>query len=125
MTNNSDTVVQPELQELRDQMDYLLAKGFVRPSSSPFATLIMFTPKKDGDLQMCIDYRALNRVTIKSRYPIPHADELIEQLRGARYFSKIDLRSGYHQIRVFADDCHKTAFLLASGVTNTLSSRSG
>ncbi|GJP80063.1 hypothetical protein CLOP_g10298 [Closterium sp. NIES-67] len=103
-------LTQPELQELRNQLDYLLAKGFIRPSTSPFAAPILFTPKKDGGLRMCTDYRALNRVTIKSRYPIPRTDELIDNLRGARYFSKIDLHCGYHQIRVFADDCHKTAF---------------
>ncbi|GJP47045.1 hypothetical protein CLOM_g6276 [Closterium sp. NIES-68] len=74
-----------------------------------------FTPKKYGGLRMCIDYHALNRVAIKSRYPIPLADELIDQLRGARYFSKIDLRGGYHRIRVFADDCHKTAFRIRYG----------
>ncbi|GJP49600.1 hypothetical protein CLOM_g8787 [Closterium sp. NIES-68] len=101
---------QPELQELRNQLDYLMAKGFIRPSTSPFAAPILFTPKKDGGLRMCTDYRALNRVTIKSRYPIPRTDELIDNLCGARYFFKIDLRGGYHQIRVFADDCHKTAF---------------
>ncbi|CAI7835318.1 unnamed protein product [Closterium sp. NIES-53] len=95
---------QPELAELRSQLDYLLAKGFIRPSTSPFAAPILFMPKKDGGLRMCIDYRALNRVTIKSRYPIPRADDLLDQLRGSRYFSKIDLRGGYHQIRVFADD---------------------
>ncbi|GJP86136.1 hypothetical protein CLOP_g16200 [Closterium sp. NIES-67] len=103
-------LTQPELQELRNQLDYLLAKGFIRPSTSPFAAPIMFTPKKDGGLRMCTDYRAFNRVMIKSRYPIPRTDELIDNLHGARYFSKIDLRGGYHQIRVFADDCHKTAF---------------
>ncbi|GJP58278.1 hypothetical protein CLOP_g22985 [Closterium sp. NIES-67] len=103
-------LTQSELQELRNQLDYLLAKGFIRPSTSPFAAPILFTPKKDSGLRMCTDYRALNRVTIKSRYPIPRTDELIDNLRGARYFSKIDLRGGYHQIRVFADDCHKTAF---------------
>ncbi|CAI7850789.1 unnamed protein product, partial [Closterium sp. NIES-54] len=101
---------QPELEELRSQLDYLLAKGFIRPSTSPFAAPILFTLKKDGGLRMCIDYRALNRVMIKSRYPIPRADDLLDQLRGSRYFLKIDLRGGYHQIRVFADDCPKTAF---------------
>ncbi|CAI7806861.1 unnamed protein product [Closterium sp. NIES-54] len=100
----------PELDELRKQLDYLLEKKIIRPSSSPFAAPILFTPKKDGGFRMCIDYRALNRVTIKSRYPIPHADELIDQLRTAWVFSKIDLRGGYHQIRVEPSDCAKTAF---------------
>ncbi|GJP75442.1 hypothetical protein CLOP_g5890 [Closterium sp. NIES-67] len=103
-------LTQPELHELRNQLDYLLEKVFIRPSTSPFAAPILFTPKKDAGLRMCTDYRALNRVTIKLRYPIPRTDELIDNLRRARYFSKIDLRDGYHQIRVFADDCHKTAF---------------
>ncbi|CAI7838754.1 unnamed protein product [Closterium sp. NIES-54] len=103
-------LTQPELEELRSLIDALLERGFIRDSTSPFAAPILFTPKKDGGLRMCIDYRALNRVKIKSRYPIPRTDNLLDQLRGARYFSKIDLRSGYHQIRVFADDCHKTAF---------------
>ncbi|CAI7867540.1 unnamed protein product [Closterium sp. NIES-53] len=103
-------LTQPELEDLRSQIDALLEKGFIRASTSPFAALILFTPKKDGGLRMCIEYRALNRVTIKSRYPIPCTDDLLDQLREARYFSKIDLRGGCHQIRVFADDCHKTAF---------------
>ncbi|GJP50835.1 hypothetical protein CLOM_g9992 [Closterium sp. NIES-68] len=92
---------QPELQELRNLLDYLLAKGFIRPSTSPFAAPILFMPKKDGGLRMCTDYRALNRETIKSRYPIPRTDELINNLCGARYFSKIDLCGGYHQIRAY------------------------
>ncbi|GJP49090.1 hypothetical protein CLOM_g8351 [Closterium sp. NIES-68] len=91
-------------------LDYLLEKGFVRPSTSPFAAPIMFTPKKDGGLRMCIDYRALNRVTIKSPYPIPRADELIDQLREAKFFSKIDMRGSYHQIRVNKTSYYKTAF---------------
>ncbi|CAI7880692.1 unnamed protein product [Closterium sp. NIES-53] len=103
-------LTQPELDELRKELDYLLEKKFIRPSSSPFAAPILFTPKKDGGFRMCIDYRALNRVTVKSRYPIPRADELIDQLRTARVFSKIDLRGGYHQIRVEPSDCAKTAF---------------
>ncbi|GJP74954.1 hypothetical protein CLOP_g5462 [Closterium sp. NIES-67] len=101
---------QPELEELQQQLDYLLTKGFIRPSTSPYAAPILFTPKKDGGFRMCIDYRALNRITIKSRYPIPRADDLLDQLCGAKFFSKIDLRGGYHQIRVAAEDCHKTAF---------------
>ncbi|GJP46517.1 hypothetical protein CLOM_g5794, partial [Closterium sp. NIES-68] len=108
-------LTQPELDELRRQLDFLLEKGFVRPSTSPFAAPILFTPKEDGGLQMCIDYRALNRVTMKSRYPIPRADELIDQLRRAKFFSKIDLRGGYHQIRVHKDDCYKTAFRIRYG----------
>ncbi|GJP85598.1 hypothetical protein CLOP_g15703 [Closterium sp. NIES-67] len=103
-------LTQLKLDELRCQLDYLLEIGFVRPSNSPFAAPILFTPKKDGGLRMCIDYRALNRVAIKSRYPIPRADKLIDQLRGAKFFSKIDLQGGYHQIRVNEADCYKTAF---------------
>ncbi|GJP87017.1 hypothetical protein CLOP_g16984 [Closterium sp. NIES-67] len=103
-------LTQPELTELSGQLDYLLEKGFIRPSTSPFATPILFTPRKDGGLRMCIEYRALNWRTIKSRYPIPRADDLLKQLSGACLFLKIDLRGSYHQIRVFADDCHKTAF---------------
>ncbi|GJP67056.1 hypothetical protein CLOP_g23928, partial [Closterium sp. NIES-67] len=103
-------LTQPKLDELRSQLDYLLEKGFVCPSTSPFAAPILFTPKKDGGLRMCIDYRALNWVTIKSRYPIPRADELIDQLRGAKFLSKIDLRGGYHQFCVNEADYYKTAF---------------
>ncbi|CAI7807338.1 unnamed protein product [Closterium sp. NIES-54] len=103
-------LTQPELDELRKQLDYLLEKKIIFLSSSPFAAPILFTPKKDGGFRMCIDYRALNRVTIKSRYHIPRADELVDQLQTARVFSKIDLRGGYHQIMVEPSDCVKTAF---------------
>ncbi|CAI7797293.1 unnamed protein product [Closterium sp. NIES-54] len=103
-------LTQPELDALRKQLDYVLEKKFIRPSSSPFAALILFTLKKDGGFRMCIDYRALNRVIVKSRYPIPHADELIDQQRTARVFSKIDLRGGYHEIRVEPSDCAKMSF---------------
>ncbi|GJP75800.1 hypothetical protein CLOP_g6200 [Closterium sp. NIES-67] len=85
-------------------------KKKIRPSTSSFAALILFTPKKDRGLRMCIDYRALNNITIKSRYPIPRADDLIGQLRGAWIFSNIDIRKGYHQIRIAEADIPKTAF---------------
>ncbi|CAI7748018.1 unnamed protein product [Closterium sp. NIES-53] len=109
-------LTQPKLEELQSQIDALLEKGFIRANTPPFAALILFTPKKDGGLRICIDYRTLNRVTIKSRYPIPRTNDLLDQLRSARYFSKIDLWGGHHQIRVFTDDCHKTAFRTRYGI---------
>ncbi|CAI7853871.1 unnamed protein product [Closterium sp. NIES-53] len=108
-------LTQSELDELRKRLDYLLEKQFNRPSSSPFAAPILFTPKTDGGFHMCIDYRILNRVAIKSCFPIPRADELIDQLRTAQVFLKIDLRGGYHQIRVKSPDCSKTAFRTCFG----------
>ena len=89
-----------ELKELKEQLKDLLDKGFIRPSKSPWGAPVLFVRKKDGSLRMCIDYRQLNKVTIKNRYPLPRIDDLFDQLVGASYFSKIDLRSGYHQIRV-------------------------
>ena len=99
-----------ELQELRVQLQELLDKGFIRPSTSPWVTPILFAKKKDKTLQLCIDYRQLNMVTIKNRYPLPRIDDLFDQLRGARVYSKIDLRIGYHQMRVRETDIPKTAF---------------
>ncbi|KAJ0916254.1 putative nucleotidyltransferase, Ribonuclease H [Helianthus annuus] len=99
-----------EMKELRTQLDELLAKGFIRPSSSPWGAPVLFVKKKDGLMRLCIDYRELNKVTIKNRYPLPRIDDLFDQLQGASYFSKIDLRSGYHQLRVRDEDVHKTAF---------------
>ncbi|KAJ9561986.1 hypothetical protein OSB04_007146 [Centaurea solstitialis] len=100
----------PELQELSDQLQELSGKGFIRPSSSPWGAPILFVKKKDGSHQMCIDYQGLNKVTIKNRYPLPRIDDLLDQLQGASWFSKIDLRSGYHQLNVKEADIHKTAF---------------
>ena len=99
-----------ELQELASQLQELSDKGFIRPSSSPWGAPVLFVKKKDGSFRMCIDYRELNKLTIKNRYPLPRIDDLFDQLQGASYFSKIDLRSGYHQLRVREDDIPKTAF---------------
>jgi hypothetical protein len=99
-----------EMQELSGQLQELLDKGFIRPSSSPWGAPVLFVKKKDGSLRMCIDYRELNKLTIKNRYPLPRIDDLFDQLQGATYFSKIDLRSGYHQMRVREEDVPKSAF---------------
>ena len=99
-----------ELGELKIQLQELLDKGFIRPSVSPWGAPVLFVKKKDGSMRMCIDYRKLNQATIKNKYPLPRIDELFDQLQGAAYFSKIDLRSGYHQLRVRDSDVSKTAF---------------
>ncbi|KAJ0765366.1 putative nucleotidyltransferase, Ribonuclease H [Helianthus annuus] len=99
-----------ELEELSKQLQELLEKGFIRPSSSPWGAPVLFVKKKDGTFRMCIDYRELNKVTVKNRYPLPRIDDLFDQLQGSCYYSKIDLRSGYHQLRVRDEDVSKTAF---------------
>jgi hypothetical protein len=99
-----------ELKELKKQLQKLLDKGFIHPSISPWKAPVLFVKKKDGSMRMCIDYRKLNKVTIKNRYPLPRIDDLLDQLQGARVFSKVDLRSGYHQVRVKEEDIPKTAF---------------
>ncbi|NBK90373.1 RNA-directed DNA polymerase, partial [Listeria monocytogenes] len=99
-----------ELQELKIQLQELLDIGFIRPSTSPWGAPVLFVKKKDGSMRLCIDYRELNHVTIKNRYPLPRIDDLFDQLQGAQFFSKIDLRSGYHQLKVRTEDIPKTAF---------------
>jgi hypothetical protein len=89
-----------ELVELKKQIAELEAKGFIRPSSSLWEAPILFVEKKDGTQQMCVDYRSLNEVTIKNKYPLPQIEDLFNQMKGASVFSKIDLRSGYHQLRI-------------------------
>ena len=99
---------QVELQELRVQLQELLDKGFIRPSTSPWGAPVLFGKKKDKTPRLCIDYQQLNRVTIKNRYPLLRIDDLFDQLRGARVYSKIDLRTGYHRVREI--DIPKTSF---------------
>ncbi|KAL0539365.1 hypothetical protein IC582_023576 [Cucumis melo] len=104
-----------ELKELKVQLQELLDKGFIRPSVSPWGAPVLFVKKKNGSMRLCIDYRELNKVTVKNRYPLPRIDDLFDQLQGATVFSKIDLRSGYHQLRIRDSDIPKTAFRLRYG----------
>ena len=99
-----------ELKELKLQLQELFKKGFIRPSVSPWGAPVLFVQKKDGTLRLCIDYRQLNKLTVKNKYLLPRIDDLFDQLKGASIFSKIDLRSGYHQLRIKDADVHKTAF---------------
>ncbi|KAH9658001.1 hypothetical protein KPL70_023315 [Citrus sinensis] len=99
-----------ELKELKVQLQELLDKGFIRPSVSPWGAPVLFVKKKDGSMRLCIDYRQLNMVTVKNKYPLPRIDDLFDQLRGAAVFSKIDLRSDYHQLKIRSEDVSKTAF---------------
>ena len=103
------------LKELKVQMEELLSKGFVKTSTSPWGAPVLFVKKKDGSLRLCIDYRQLNKVTIRNQYPLPIIDDLFDQLQGAKVFSKIDLRSGYHQLKVRREDVPKTAFRIRYG----------
>ena len=99
-----------ELRELKAQLEELLSKGFIRSSISLWGPPVLFLKKKDGSLRLCIDYRQLNRVTIRNQYPLPRIDELFDRLKGSRVYSKSDLRSGYHRLRVRENDVSKTAF---------------
>ena len=119
-----------KLQELRVQLKELLDKRFIRPSTSPWGAPVLFAKKRGKTLRLCIGDRQLNRVTIKNRYPLPRIDDLFDQLRGVRVYSQIDLRTGYHQLRVRETDIPKTAFrtryghfeftVMPIGLTNAL-----
>ncbi|KAA3485151.1 DNA/RNA polymerases superfamily protein [Gossypium australe] len=119
-----------ELVELKAQIQELLDRGFIRPSVSPWGAPVLFVKKKDGSMRMCIDHFPLNKLTIKNKYPLLRIDDLSDQLKGATVFSKIDLRSGYHQLKVKEVDIHKIAFrtcyghyeflLMPFGLTNAL-----
>jgi hypothetical protein len=106
----------PELAELKEHIKELLEKGFIRPSSSPWGAPVIFLPKKDGTQRLCVDYHALNEVTVKDKYPLPRIDDLFDQLHGACVFSMIDLRLGYHQLKVRERDIPKTTFILRYGL---------
>ncbi|XP_017979813.1 PREDICTED: RNA-directed DNA polymerase homolog [Theobroma cacao] len=104
-----------ELKELKEQLQKLLDKGFIRPSVSTWGAPLLFVKKKDGSVRLCIDYRELNKATMKNRYPLPRIDDLFDQLKGAQVFSKINLQSGYHQLKVRIEDVPKTAFCTRYG----------
>ncbi|GKC71808.1 putative reverse transcriptase domain-containing protein, partial [Tanacetum coccineum] len=105
-----DLLAPSEMLELSNQLKELQEKGFIRPSHSPWGAPVLFVKKKDGSMRMCIDYRELNKLTIKNRCPLLRIDDLFDQLQGVYCFSKIDLRSGYHQLRVREEDIPKTVF---------------
>ncbi|GKF78411.1 putative reverse transcriptase domain-containing protein, partial [Tanacetum coccineum] len=118
-----------KMQELSNQLQEMSDRGFIRPSTSPWGAPVLFVKKKDGSFRMCIDYRELNKLTVKNRYPLPKIDDLFDQLEGSSVYSKIDLRSGYHQLRVRDENIPKTAFkiryehyefqVMPFGLTNT------
>jgi hypothetical protein len=105
-----------DLIELKKQIEKLLEKSFIRPSSSPWGAPDKFVNKKDGSRRMCVDYRSLNELTIKNKYPLPRIEDLFDQMRGATVFSKIDLRSSYHQLKIRTEDTPKTAFTTRYGL---------
>jgi hypothetical protein len=105
-----------ELKELKKQLTELQEAGYIHPSSSPWGALVLFVQKKDGSQRMCVDYRSLNDVTVKNEYPLPRIEDLFDQMRGARVFSKIDLWSGYHQMKIRPSDIPKTAFSTQYGL---------
>ena len=105
-----------EKEEAEKQVAWLLEMGWIEPSSSPYGSTILFKEKKDGTLRMCVDYRALNQLTVKNRYPLPRIDDLLDQLHGATVFSSLDLQHGYHQIRIADSDVPKTAFMTHRGL---------
>jgi hypothetical protein len=119
-----------ELKELKIQLQGLLDKGYVHPSILPWGCSALFVEKKDKELRLCVDYRPLNAVTIKNKYPLPRINIMFDQLAGAQVFTKIDLRSGYHQIKIHTEDIPKTAFttryglfeylVMSFGLTNVL-----
>jgi hypothetical protein len=118
-----------DLKELKNKLTELQEVGYIWPSSSPWGAPVLFVQKKDGSQRMCVDYRSLNDVNVKNKYPLPRIEDLFDQMRGARVFSKIDLRSGYHHMKIRPSDIPKTTFstryglyeftVMSFGLTNT------
>ena len=104
-----------ELVELKKQLKELLDKEYIQPSASPWGSPVLFVKKKDRSMRMCIDYRSLNAVTIKNKYPLPRIDDLLDELQKAKFFSKINLRFSYHQMKIRPSDILKTAFVTRYG----------
>ena len=102
--------------EIKRQIKGMLGKGLIRPSTSPCGSPIVWIPKKDGTWRMCVDFRALNKIMVKNWYPIPRKDDLLDQLKEELFFTKLDLRSGYHQVRIAESDIWKTAFKTKQGL---------
>jgi hypothetical protein len=100
----------PELKELQLQFEEIMKKGYIRPSMSPWGALVLFVKNKDGALRLCIDFIQLNKVTVKNKYPLPRIDDLFDQLKDENIFSKIDLMSGYHQVRINDEDIRNNSF---------------
>jgi hypothetical protein len=105
-----------EVNEIKKQLQQLLEQGVIRPSTSPCGSPIIIVPKKDGTWRMCIDYRALNKITLKNQYPLPRIDDLLDQLHHDKYFTKLDLKSGYHQVQVKEEDTWKIIFNTKKGL---------
>ena len=112
---NAYRMAPPELAELRKQLDELLNAGFVRPAKAPYGAPVLFQKKNDGSMRLCIDYHALNKITVRNRYPLPIINDLFDRLHGAKYFSKLDLRSGYYQVRIVEGDEPKTTCVTRYG----------
>ena len=108
-------LINAEMEELRNQVETLLEQGWIRPSSRPYGSPVIFVLKKNLYWRMCISYRALNKITVNNRYPLPRIEELLDRLHRVQYFSKINLHSGYHQIRVRESDIAKTAVMTRYG----------
>ncbi|KAL0554452.1 hypothetical protein IC582_008373 [Cucumis melo] len=108
---NAYRMMPPELAELRKQLDELLNAWFIRPAKAPYRAPVLFYKKKDGSLRLYIDYRALNKLTIRNKYPLPIVTDLFDRLHGEKYFSKLDLRSGYYQVRIAEGDEPKTTYI--------------